>query len=119
MRARMNDKRRGEDGDKYGEEWVHASPAPRRSGSFLTVVLGPNVTGSGKSSIACAICLARHWSPGAPRASTLGTDTDSIEIGVSSFRLSSAYDVDINLAAVGDAGAHGVPRYRDRAARAQ
>ncbi|KAJ7172851.1 hypothetical protein C8R43DRAFT_1119688 [Mycena crocata] len=73
------------------------------------MVLGPNGMGSGKSSIACAICLARHWSPGVPRASTLAADTGSIVIGV----------VEGAQGAVGDAGAHGVPRYRDRAARAQ
>ncbi|KAJ7123232.1 hypothetical protein C8R43DRAFT_1135948 [Mycena crocata] len=46
------------------------------------MVLGPNGMGSGKSSIVCAIRLARHWSPGAPRASTLAADTGSIEIGI-------------------------------------
>ncbi|KAJ7123237.1 hypothetical protein C8R43DRAFT_1135952 [Mycena crocata] len=56
--------------------------------SFITMVLGPNGMGSGKSSIACAICLARHWSPeiigratGVDSLIKNGVDTGSIEIG--------------------------------------
>ncbi|KAJ7123221.1 hypothetical protein C8R43DRAFT_1241127 [Mycena crocata] len=95
-------------GAEFRQYKLDASPAPRRSGSFLTMVLGPNGMSRGKSSIACAICLARHWSPGAPRASTLGADTDSIEIGAAEGA----------QGAIGDAGAHGVPRLRDRAQHA-
>ncbi|KAH7912946.1 hypothetical protein BJ138DRAFT_1147123 [Hygrophoropsis aurantiaca] len=45
-------------------DWVEFRPGP-----YLNMILGPN--GTGKSSIACAICLGLNWSP-----SVLGRATD-------------------------------------------
>ncbi len=37
-------------------DWVEFRPGP-----YLNMIIGPN--GTGKSSIACAICLGLGWSP--------------------------------------------------------
>ncbi|KAJ7812952.1 hypothetical protein B0H13DRAFT_2143472 [Mycena leptocephala] len=60
-----------------------------RPGPYLNMILGPN--GTGKSSIACAICLGLNWSPKIlgratelPSFVKIGADTGHIEIELKS-----------------------------------
>ena len=41
-----------------------------RPGPYLNMVLGPN--GTGKSSIACALCLGLNWPPSVSHTNSLG-----------------------------------------------
>ena len=45
-------------------DWVEFRPGP-----YLNMILGPN--GTGKSSIACAICLGLNWPPSVRKLSAI------------------------------------------------